>query len=99
MKKFVVAALTAAGMSAAMLGVTGLAVAAPTGQSRADQTIRTLESQGYNVIVNRTGASPLSSCTVTAVRPGQTHSTFDSRGGSSPSETVIAKTVHVDVAC
>jgi hypothetical protein len=41
----------------------------------------------------------LSSCTVTSVRPGQTYSTVDSRGGGSPNETILSKTVLVDVAC
>lgn len=43
------------------------AVAAPT--SDVDDTVRTLEADGYNVIVNRVGVAPLSACTVTAVRP------------------------------
>ena len=61
--------------------------------------VQTLEASGYNVIVNRTGAAPLSQCTVSAVRPGQTHSTKDSRGGSSINTTITSKTVYVDVAC
>ena len=65
----------------------------------ADGTVGTLEAEGYNVIVNRTGAAPLSQCTVSAVRPGQTHSTNDSRGGSSINTTVTSQTVYVDVAC
>ena len=73
--------------------------AAPSGPSSVDQTVQTLEASGYNVIVNRTGAAPLSQCTVSAVRPGQTHSTEDSRGGSSINTTITSKTVYVDVAC
>ena len=76
-----------------------VANAAPTGPSSVDQTVRTLEASGYNVIVNRTGAAPLAQCTVSAVRPGQTHSTTDSRGGSSINTTITSKTVYVDVAC
>jgi len=99
MNKFLIATLTAGGLAAAVLGTSGVAVAAPTGPSQVDQTIRSLEDSGYNVIINRSGAAPLSSCTVTSVRPGPTHTTFDSRGSGSPSETVLSKTVHVNVAC
>jgi hypothetical protein len=64
-----------------------------------NDTVRTLEASGYNVIINRTGAAPLSECTVSAVRPGQTHATTDSRGGSSLNTTITSQTVYVDVAC
>ena len=84
--------------SAAMVLAAG-AAAAPTGPSQVDDTVRTLEAGGYNVIINRSGAAPLSQCTVNAVRPGQTHSTTDSRGGSSINTTITSKTVYVDVAC
>jgi hypothetical protein len=99
MKKYTISALVAGAMTAAVLGLTGVATAAPGGPSKVDDTVRTLESSGYNVIVNRSGATPLSSCTVTSVRPGQTYGTVDSRGSSSPNETILSKTVLVDVAC
>jgi hypothetical protein len=99
MNKYLIPLLTAGGMAAAVLGLSGVATAAPSGPSHVEDTVKTLEASGYDVIVNRTGAAPLSSCTVTSVRPGQTHSTVDSRGGSSLNETVIAKTVLIDVAC
>jgi hypothetical protein len=99
MKKYIIPALAAGAMTAAVLGLTGIATAAPAGPSQVDDTVRTLESSGYDVIVNRTGAAPLSSCTVTSVRPGQTYSTVDSRGGSSPKETILSRTVYVDIAC
>jgi hypothetical protein len=99
MKKYTIAAVAAGAMTAAVLGLAGVATAAPTGPSKVDDTVRTLESSGYHVIVNRSGAAPLASCTVTSVRPGQTFSTIDSRGGGSPNETILSKTVLVDVAC
>ena len=99
MKQYLIATLAVGAVAASGLGLTGFANAAPSGSARVDDTVRTLEASGYNVIVNRTGAAPLSSCSVTSVRPGQEHTTFDSRGSSSPSETVLAKTVYVDVAC
>jgi len=67
--------------------------------SQVDETVRTLEASGYNVIINRSGAAPLSQCTVSTVRPGQTYSTTDSRGGSSIHTTITSKTVYVDVTC
>lgn len=45
------------------------AAAAPTGSSEVDDTVRSLEADGYHVIVNRVGAAALSGCTVSAVRP------------------------------
>lgn len=99
MNKYTIPALVAGAMTAAVLGLTGVATAAPAGPSRVDDTVRTLQSTGYDVIVNRTGAAPLSSCTVSAVRQGPTHSTVDSRGGGSPKETIMARTVYVDIAC
>jgi hypothetical protein len=44
------------------------------------------------------GAAPLSQCTVSAVRPGQTHSE-DSRRDSSIITTITSKTVYVDATC
>jgi hypothetical protein len=84
---------------AAAFGSAAVATAAPSGPSRVEDTVRTLEADGYHVIVNRVGTGQLSSCTVESVHPGQTYSTMDSRGGSSPALTVISKTVHVDLVC
>ena len=99
MMKFLAAALTAGGMTAVTLGLADIASAAPAGPSQVEQTVRTLEASGYNVIVNRSGSAPLETCSVSAVRQGQEHSTVDSRGGSSPATTVLSKTVYLDVSC
>ena len=85
--------------ASAAIALAAAANAAPSGPSQVDETVRTLEASGYNVIINRSGAAPLSQCTVNAVRPGQTHSTTDSRGGSSLNTTITSKTVYVDVTC
>jgi hypothetical protein len=89
----------AAIVTAATLASAGVANAAPSGPSRAEDVVRTLEASGYHVIVNRVGTGQLSTCSVRSVQPGQTYSTMDSRGGSSPALTVLAKTMHVDLAC
>jgi hypothetical protein len=100
MKRYVAISFTAITVAAsAAIALAAVANAAPSGPSTVDQTVRTLEASGYHVIVNRTGAAPSSQCTVSSVRPGQTHSTTDSRGGSSLNTTVTSKTVYVDVTC
>jgi hypothetical protein len=99
MKSYITVGFTATALASAAVALAGVAAAAPTGPSQVDETVRTLEASGYNVIINRTGAAPLSECTVSAVRPGQTHSTTDSRGGGSLNTTVTSETVYVDVEC
>jgi hypothetical protein len=99
MKSYIAVGFTATALTSAAVALAAVAAAAPTGPSEVDETVRTLEASGYNVIINRTGAAPLSECTVSAVRPGQTHSTNDSRGGGSVNTTVTSQTVYVDVAC
>lgn len=97
MKSYAIATLAVSTLAAgAFLG--GVAAAAPTGQS-AEQTVKSLQTSGYHVIVNRTGTAPLASCKVLGVRQGQTIATNDSRGGSSINTTIISKTAYVDVAC
>ncbi|CRZ18594.1 hypothetical protein [Mycolicibacterium neworleansense] len=97
MKSYTIATLAAGALAAGTL-FGGVAAAAPTGQS-AEQTVKSLQTSGYHVIVNRTGAAPLANCTVLGVRQGQTIATNDSRGGGSINTTVISKTAYVDVAC
>jgi hypothetical protein len=98
MKKFGFATVLAGGLTAAVLGLAAPAGAAPTGPGNAQQTINQLQADGYNVIVNRVGATPLDQATVIAVRPGQTYSRTDSgTPGDSFGTTVTGKTVYVDV--
>ena len=78
MKKLELAIIAAGGMTAAILGLAAPAAAAPTGPGNAQETINELQADGYNVIVNRVGATPLDQATVVAVRPGQTYSRTDS---------------------
>lgn len=99
MKHLLAVGFTTTALASGFVALAAVATAAPTGPSQVDDTVRSLEAEGYNVIVNRTGAAPLSQCSVSAVRPGQTHSTTDSRGGGSLNTTVTSQTVYVDVAC
>jgi hypothetical protein len=98
MKKFGFATVLAGGLTAAVLGMAAPAGAAPTGPGNAQETINQLQADGYNVIVNRVGATPLEQATVVSVRPGQTYSRTDSgTPGDSFGTTVTGKTVYVDV--
>src|SRR3954462_13425163 len=98
MKKFGLATVVAGGLTAATLGLAAPAVAAPAGPGNAQDTINDLRADGYNVIVNRVGGTPLEEATVVAVRPGQTYSRTDAGNpGDSLATTVTSKTVYVDV--
>jgi hypothetical protein len=98
MKKFGFATLLAGGLTAAALGLAAPSDAAPTGPGNAQDTIHQLQADGYNVIVNRVGTTPLDQATVVAVRPGQTYSRTDSgTPGDNFETTVTGKTVYVDV--
>jgi len=74
------------------------ATAAPSGPGNAQDTISKLEAQGYNVIINHVGNTPLEQASVVSVRPGQTFSRTDSGNpGDDLATTVLDKTVYVDV--
>jgi len=98
MKKLGLATVAASGLAAAIVGLAAPAAAAPSGPGSAQDTINGLKADGYNVIVNRVGGTPLDQATVVAVRPGQTYSRTDSGNpGDSLATTVTDKTVYVDV--
>jgi hypothetical protein len=103
MKKLL-SSLAAGALTAAALGLTAPANAAPAGPSSVDATIHQLRAQGLEVVVNRTGTAALEQCTISAVRPGQTFSRTDSGSGQPGSwddlvTTMIGKTVYVDLSC
>ena len=61
-----------------------------------------LQAQGNTVVVNRIGSDPLSQCTVTGVRPGQSYTRYDSGypgAGNDPMTQVVSMTVYVDAQC
>lgn len=68
MKYVIVVGIAASTLAISVLTLVN-AVAAPSGSSDVDDTVRTLEADGYHVVVNRAGVTALSGCTVTAVRP------------------------------
>ena len=77
MNKFGFAATIVSGLAAALIGLAAPATAAPSGSDNATQTIGQLRAQGYTVIVNRLGSTPLDEAEVVAVRPGQTYTHID----------------------
>ncbi len=98
MKKLSIATIAASALAAAVVGLAAPVSAAPSGPGNAQDTISQLESEGYNVIVNRIGSAPLSQANVLAVRPGQTYTQTDSMGvGHDLNTRVTNKTVYVDV--
>jgi hypothetical protein len=104
MKNVLATLVTAGAITAAALGLTTTANAAPAGPSSVDATINQLREQGFEVIVNRTGTAALEQCTVSAVRPGQTFSRSDTGSGKPGSAfdivtTVTSKTVYVEITC
>ena len=64
----------AATISAAslVLAPAGPAMAEPTNNGNAFQTIGVLEDEGYDVIIDRVGNAPIDQCIVTSVRNPQT---------------------------
>ena len=101
MKKFGFAATVVSGLAAAIIGLAAPAAAAPTGPDNAQQTIGQLRAQGYTVVVNRLGNSPLDQAEVVAVRQGQTFTHVNAGqpviGSSDNYSTVQDKIVYVDV--
>ena len=84
------------------ISAVALASSAPGGPGSVDQAVSQLQADGYQVIVNKVGTAPLSNCTISAVRPGQTYSRTDSGAPGAQDDivtTVTDKTVYVDVAC
>ena len=96
MNKFGFATAVTSGLAAAVIGFAAAAHAAPDGPGNAQQTISQLQTDGYTVIVNRLGTTPLDQAAVIAVRPGQTFVRTDSSGDGLVT-TVTSKTVYVDV--
>jgi hypothetical protein len=101
-KSFSTVAISALALGSAAFVLAGVANAAPAGPGSVDQTVSQLQTDGYQVFVNKVGTAPLSNCTTSAVRPGQTYSRTDSGAPGAQDDivtTVIDKTVYVDVAC
>jgi hypothetical protein len=106
MTKFGFATTIGTAATAAFLGLAAPALAAPTGAGNAQDTISSLQDQGYKVIVNRLSTAPLSEASVVSVGEGPTFSHTNSNnraeGGYAPNSDnqfapVNTKTVYVNV--
>jgi hypothetical protein len=90
------------GIAAAAIATAPLGNAVVAEPGNPDLLVMQLQSEGHTVIVNRIGSLPLSECSISAVRPGQTYSRFDSGypgAGSDPMTQVTSMTVYVDATC
>ena len=106
MTKFGFATAIASAATAAFLGFASPALAAPTGAGNAQDTISSLQDQGYRVIVNRLSQTPLADANVVSVGEGPTFSTTNTNAGNeggygAQSDRAFApqntKTVYVNV--
>ncbi|HKP42779.1 hypothetical protein [Mycobacterium sp.] len=68
MKNIVITTVTAGALSAAALGLAGMAAAFPNAGTAAD-VVSGLKDEGYNVQVNGIVSVPLSTCAVTGIHP------------------------------
>ncbi|MET0898772.1 MAG: hypothetical protein ABWY45_12750 [Mycobacterium sp.] len=82
MKNFGFAAITATALAAGFLGLAAPALAAPTGAGNAQDTISSLQEQGYKVIVNRQSNAPLSEASVVSIGEGATFSHSNTNNGN-----------------
>ena len=82
MTKFGFATAIATAATAAILGLAAPAAAAPTGAGNAQDTISSLQDQGYQVIVNRLSNAPLSEAGVVSVGQGPTFSKTNTNAGN-----------------
>jgi hypothetical protein len=91
-----------AALAVAGLGLAPMANAAPSGPSSVDATIESLQTQGFDVVVHRSGDGASENCTVAGVRAGQTYSRTDSGAPGAQDDlvtTLMSKTAYVSLTC
>ena len=98
MTKLAITTLTATGIAAATLAFAAPALADPSGGQSVQDTVNSLQAQGFKVIVNKTGSAPLDQCTVASVRPGQKVIKSSSRDGGNLVQQSYT-TVYVQAQC
>jgi hypothetical protein len=94
-------ALIAAALGLAVMP-TAVATAQPTTSADAGQTITRLQSEGYDVIIDRVGTGELSQCRVTSIRHPQTLTQTIVTGHDHNRDvvtSVVSKTIHVTLDC
>lgn len=99
MRKLTFATIAAADLAAVSLGLASPSAAAPADVGTAQDAIGELEEQGYTVIVHKVGSAPLSTCTVSAMKPGHAYSRTDSGDPGDSDRTTTTMTINVYVSC
>jgi hypothetical protein len=100
MKNFAITAMTVGALVVTALGMSGAATAAPSGSSSVDDTVASLQANGYKVIVTRLSGVVSSNCSVDAIRPGQQITQETPTGGrGNHARQIVSNTVYVDVHC
>ncbi len=103
MKKLLFAGIAAAGIIGASLGSASVALAGPAGSGDASAVINDLKTNGYRVIVSKTGAADLSKCTVESVTQespvNNVQPARDVRNNPTTVPTVDRKVAHVALSC
>lgn len=91
-------AITAGATAAGIVGLAAPAMAAPSGTGSAQDTISSLQADGYDVIVNRLSETPLDRADVVSVGRGQSF-THPVTGADTdtPYGPVALTTVYVNV--
>ncbi len=82
MKNLASAATAVGALVVTALGMPSAATAAPSGPSPVDDTVASLQAEGYKVIVTRLSRAESSNCSVYAIRPGQQITQETPTGGS-----------------
>jgi hypothetical protein len=98
MNKYTFATITGGALTAVAFGFPLSALAAPSGVGSAQDTVNTLESSGYKVILNKVGTGPLEQCTVGSVRPGETV-VRPVHNGANPVNQIVYQTVYLTANC
>ena len=97
MKTFTFAGIAAAGLATITIGLSAPAVAAPSGPGSAQDTINSLQANGYRVILNRLSDVPLDQASVIAIRAGRPVTQRVTDSGGDLMDKVLYTTVYVDV--
>ena len=98
MNKLAFATITGGALTVVALGFPLSALAAPSGVGSAQDTVNTLESSGYQVVLNKVGTAPLDLCTVGAVRPGETI-VRPVHNGNNLVNQIVYQTVYLTANC
>src|SRR4051794_28633070 len=96
-------------LGVAVLGLalmpTAVATAQPTTSGDAEQTIARLQSEGYDVIIDRIGTADMSQCEVASIRHPQTLTQTIVTGHNNSHHNldivtvVVSKSIHVTLDC